>query len=152
MPIYLEHLGYHWIPYFPSPNARNFAWNFGGVYNSTRTMACGTFPLPVGTSKPEVGYFLWNRLYYGIKFYHASSKSDFESIGLPSNIAKTGSTGSNRRFSYISIFDFTYAINISYDSKLYCWFTVIKIFYIRPSNFFKSFFAWAELTGNSNSA
>ena len=84
-------------------------------------MACGTFPLPVGTSKPEVGYFFMKpTVYYGIKFYHESSKSDFESIGLPSNIAETGSTGSNRRFSYISIFDFTYAINISYDSKLYC--------------------------------
>ena len=35
---------------------------------------------------------------------------------------------------------------ISYDFKFYCWFTIIKIFEIRPRNFFKSFFVWAELT------
>ena len=34
-----------------SPRRVNrFAWNFGGIYNSTRTIAWGTFLLPVGTS------------------------------------------------------------------------------------------------------
>ena len=57
MIIYLEDLRCHWISHFTSPNARNFAWNFGGVYSSTRAIAWGIFPLPVRSSKPEVGYF-----------------------------------------------------------------------------------------------
>ena len=112
-----------------------FEWNYGGVYSSTRAIALGTFPLPVGTLKPEVDYFAikptifwyqillwvikkwfrvdwvtfqyrwnrklailpWNRLYFGIKFYRGSSKSDFESIGSPSDIVETGNTGENRK-------------------------------------------------------
>ena len=34
-----------------------FAWNFGGIYNWTRAIALGTFPLPIGTRKPEIGCF-----------------------------------------------------------------------------------------------
>ena len=40
-----------------------------------------------------------------------------------------------------------YAIYISFDSKFYFWFDEVKIFEIRPRNFFKSAFfqnAWAE--------
>ena len=41
-----------------------------------------------------------------------------------------------------------YAICISFDSNFYFWFDEVKIFEIRPRNFFKSFFfqnAWADL-------
>ena len=55
--IYLEDLRYHWISDFTPPNAPNFPWIFADVYSSTQAMAWGTFTLPVGTSKPEVGYF-----------------------------------------------------------------------------------------------
>ena len=41
----------------PPRRVNRFAWNFGDVYSSTRAIAWGTFSLPVGTSKPEVGYF-----------------------------------------------------------------------------------------------
>ena len=41
----------------PTRHVNRFAWNYGCVYSSTWAMTWGTFPLPVGTSKPEVGYF-----------------------------------------------------------------------------------------------
>ena len=41
----------------PPRRVDRFAWNFGGIYNSTRAIAWGTFPLPVGTSKPEMWLF-----------------------------------------------------------------------------------------------
>ena len=41
----------------PPRHVNRFEWNYGGVYSSTRAIAWGTFPLPVGTLKPEVGYF-----------------------------------------------------------------------------------------------
>ena len=35
----------------------HFMCDFGAVYCSTRAIGLGTFPLPVGNSKPEVGFF-----------------------------------------------------------------------------------------------
>ena len=53
---------------------------------------------------------LWNRLYVGIKFYRESSKSDFESIGLPSNIGETGNTGSSIHFrSFLSFLSWKFS-------------------------------------------
>ena len=145
MSIYLEHLRYHWIPYCTSPNGRNFASNFGGVYNSTRTMAWGTSPLPVGTSKPEVGYFAmkptilryqilpwaikkWFRVYWITFQYSWNRKYWWEpEVFLNFNF-------------WLHICNKHMICYISYDSKFYCWFTIIKIFEIRPRNFFKSFF------------
>ena len=53
---------------------------------------------------------LWNLLYVGIKFYRESSKSDFESIGLPSNIGETGNTGSSIHFrSFLSFLSWKFS-------------------------------------------
>ena len=38
----------------PPRRVDRFERNFGGIYNSTRAIAWGSFPLPVGTSKPEI--------------------------------------------------------------------------------------------------
>ena len=51
----------------PPRRVDRFERNFGGIYNSTRAIAWGSFPLPVGTSdrkygcfrKPEVGTGNW---------------------------------------------------------------------------------------------
>ena len=53
---------------------------------------------------------LWNLLYVGIKFYRESSKSDFESIGLPSNIGETGNTGRSTHFrSFLSFWSWKFS-------------------------------------------
>ena len=41
----------------PPRRVDRFAWNCGGIYNSTRAIAWGNFPLPVGTSEPEIWLF-----------------------------------------------------------------------------------------------
>ena len=114
-------------------------------------MTWGTFPLPVGTSKPEVGYFAmkptilryqilpwaikkWFRVYWITFQYSWNRKYWWEpEVFLNFNF-------------WLHICNKHMICYISYDSKFYCWFTIIKIFEIRPRNFFKSFFVWAELT------
>ena len=70
-------------------------WNFRSIHNSTRTIAWGTFPLPVGTSKPEVGFLSWNPLGFGTNFFLVSIKTHSETIFSLFGMGENGNTDKN---------------------------------------------------------
>ena len=64
----------------PPRRVYRLSWNFVGIYNSTWAIVWGTFQLPVGTSKPEIGYFSWTGSW---KHWNRKSKSiSFESLWI----------------------------------------------------------------------
>ena len=82
-----------------------------GVYTVRPELWHGVlFHFRSGPQNRKLAILPWNRLYFGIKFYRESSKSDFESIGLPSNIGETGNTGRSTHFrSFLSFWSWQFS-------------------------------------------
>ena len=106
---------------FTSPNSRNFAWNFGG--SSTRAITWATFSTSGRNLKTGSWLFCHETDYISVSNFTVSHQKVILSrfwVDLPSDIRETGKTGENRKFSAISIYDYTFAIYISYDTKFWC--------------------------------
>ena len=75
-----------------------------------------------GPQNRKLAILPWNRLYFGIKIYRESSKSDFESIGLLFDIGETrntGKTGSFRKFQCMtSHVQYTYHMTPNFTADL----------------------------------
>ena len=111
----------------PPRRVDRFAWNFGNIYSSTRAIAWGTFRLPVGTSKPEVGYFAMKPTIFRYQILPWVIKKWFRVDWV------TFRYSWNRKYwwkpevfvnfnLWLHISYVTYAINISYDCRFYCCF------------------------------
>ena len=79
----------------PPIRVNRLGWNFGSLYSLTRAIVLGTFLLPVGTSKPEVGFSPWNQLCFGVNFFLESIKTHSETIFSLSDIGGNGNTDKN---------------------------------------------------------